>query len=56
MMWDTSDPLVGQHVTIQTAYSEDEKAVVLAVSTKSTMIRVRSLENDEILIGNQWED
>ena len=54
-MWNTKDPMVGEKVYIQTCYGEEETAVVLAVSTINANLRVRSEEDGEILIGNQWE-
>ena len=54
MSWNTNDPMVGEKVYIQTGYENDEIATVLAVSTKSDLIRVKALDG-EVLIGNQWE-
>lgn len=55
MTWSTQDALVGKHVVIITGYGEEEHAVVLAVATKSTLIRVQTDDGD-ILIGNTWEE
>ena len=56
MAWNTKHEMVGQTVEIQTLYGEYEMATVLAVSTTTTNIRVRSHDDDEIMIGNQWDD
>ena len=53
-MWNTKDSLVGQRVTIYTAYDDEETVTVLAVSDKSDMIKVRA-EDGTVMIGNQWE-
>jgi hypothetical protein len=55
--WDETDELVGRHIEIETCYGEYEPAVVLAVGTDSTgRIKVQSLIDGEVLVGNQWED
>ena len=54
-MWNTNDEMVGQHVSIYTAHGNEETATVIAVSTKTTNIKVRADEDGEIMIGNQWE-
>ena len=50
----TADLMVGQRVSIETGYGEEEVATVIAVSTRTTTIKVRA-ENGDILCGNQWE-
>jgi len=55
MTWITEDVLVGQTVEISTCYGETELAVVLAVSDRNAQIKVRAVEDGEILIGGQWE-
>lgn len=53
MTWNTTDSLVGEVVTIETAAGEFEPAIVVAVSTAS-LIKVR-VEDGTILVGNQYE-
>ena len=53
-MWNTADELVGQRVEIYTSQGDSEIAVVLAVSDRTSNIKVRS-EDGAVLIGNQWE-
>ncbi len=55
MAWITTDDLVGKRVTIYTACGEEEPATVLAVSDRTTNIKVRDDDGD-ILIGNQWDE
>lgn len=54
--WTTNNELVGRTVLILTGYDDEELATVIAVSTITDLIRVRSEDDGRILIGNQWED
>ena len=54
-MWRTDDELVGTRVAIWTERGEEEFAIVLAVSDRTSNIKVKAEYDGEILIGNQWD-
>ena len=56
MAWITDAPLIGRKVEIVTGYGDNEPATVLAVSDRSTMIKVRALNDGKIMVGNQWKE
>jgi hypothetical protein len=49
------DDLIGRRVLIYTAYGDSETGVVVA-EIGNGMIKVKSDEDGEILVGNQYED
>ncbi len=54
-MWNTDDSLVGQRVWINCGYGDEEIATVLAVSTKTANIRVKT-DDGRVMSGNQWDN
>ena len=53
-VWDTTDEMVGERITIALGDWAYESAVVLAVHRTKDLFKVRA-DDGAILVGNQWD-